>query len=72
MGQRKIEALLERNRQGSWIVLVRYPDGSKVIAEPGAKNVVVYDHPERVPRHLKQNVIPGLVAEARQRNLRGE
>lgn len=68
---RRITATVVKDRKLGWIVQINYPDGSKVIAKPeGAR--VHFDHLERVPRDLRFNVVPGLVARARVKNLTGE
>jgi hypothetical protein len=68
----KPRAELMRNRKGAWVVVIHGTDGQRTVAEPGKSSRVHYDHPERVPRFLKESVVPRLVDEAKLRNMRGD
>jgi hypothetical protein len=70
----KHHATLEKERKGGWVVRIELNDGRRFWARPGVKGgqKIIYDKPQYVPDHLKKNIIPPLIDEARNRNRRGE
>lgn len=74
MAAKKHHAELERGRDGSWRVKISLTDGHRYWAWPGTGRgqKVIYDHPHHIPTHLKKFIVPPLIDEARNRNMRGE
>lgn len=71
--KKRVEAELHKERKtGLWIVKITLPEGKVIMARHGQTQHIVYDDPQRVPTHLKASIVPRLLAEAKQRNLRGE
>ena len=71
MTKRRHHAYLAQDRRGSWYVKIELNDGKTNAARLGENQRVVYDRPENVPTHLKRDVVPALISEARARNLSG-
>lgn len=72
MSKKRPTASLFRDRDGEWAVKIELPDGTRIVARTGQSQRIVYSKPERVPTHLKERIVPGLISQARDRNLRGE
>lgn len=68
------EAVLAQDKTGVWFVKISLPDGTRIEARDGGGTgqKIVYDKVQRVPEHLKHNIVPKLMHEARTKNLRGE
>lgn len=72
MPKKRPEAVLAQERDGRWVVKIHLPDGTRITAQRGQNQHIVYDNPQRVPTHLKARIVPRLMAEATRRNLTGQ
>lgn len=71
MAKKRPTAKLAKGRDGRWVVNIDLPDGTRITAEKAQNQHIVYSKPERVPRHLKDRIVPPLIQEANRRNLTG-
>lgn len=71
MATHRHNAEVKKQRDGVWAVKITLNDGRTQWARPGVNQRIIYERPEHLPTHLRDKIVPKLMAEARIRNMKG-